>query len=112
GLLLLGGPVLPATAAGGGPKAPAGPAAVSASSTDGADRAANLDDGDANSYWQSRSGALPQWAQLDLGRTTRIDQVRLKVPSSWSARSETLALRTSLDGTGFSTVTGAKAYRF
>ncbi|MBM9508175.1 discoidin domain-containing protein [Actinacidiphila acididurans] len=111
GLLLLGGQALPAAAAGGS-KPAAGPSAASASSTDGSNSATRLGDGDRNTYWQSRTGSLPQWAQLDLGRTDRIDQVQLKVPASWKARTETLAIQASSDGTGFSTVVSSKAYTF
>ncbi|MFI1095491.1 discoidin domain-containing protein [Streptomyces sp. NPDC020917] len=109
-LLFLGGQVLPASAA-GGPKADTDRAA-SASSADSGHSASRLDDGDQNSYWQSKSGALPQWAQIDLGETTRIDQVNLKVPASWTSRTETLALQTSADGKGFDTLVPSKAYTF
>ncbi|AEW98377.1 discoidin domain-containing protein [Streptantibioticus cattleyicolor] len=120
GLLLLGGPAGPAVAA--RPAAPAAPPppttphpggrSASASTSDGGHTAARLADGDATTYWQSKAGSLPQWAQLDLGRTTRVDQVKLKMPASWSARTETLSLQASADGVSFATVTGSKAYTF
>ncbi|MBY8878761.1 discoidin domain-containing protein [Actinacidiphila acidipaludis] len=108
-LLYLGGQVLPAAASAPHPGT-ATPA--SASSADSGHTAAQLDDGNQNSYWQSKGGALPQWAQIDLGRSTRIDQVRLKVPAGWKGRTETLALQASDDGSGFSTVVPSKAYYF
>jgi hypothetical protein len=109
-LLFLGGQAVPASAA-GGPKA-ATDRAASASSAGSGHSASRLNDGDQNSYWQSGSGKLPQWAQIDLGETTRIDQVSLKVPASWKARTETLALQTSDDGKGFDTLVASKAYTF
>ncbi|SHL39927.1 discoidin domain-containing protein [Actinacidiphila paucisporea] len=109
-LLLLGGSALPAMAA-GVPDLAAGKAA-SASSTSGGNTADRLNDGDRNSYWESSGKALPQWAQVNLGSSTLIDKVQLKVPASWSARTETLSLQASDDGTLFSTVVGSKAYTF
>ncbi len=109
-LMFLGLQAVPALAA-GGPNLATGKAA-SASSTDGALAAGHLDDGDQNSYWQSSGSALPQWAQINLGATRRIDQVQLKVPAGWSARSETLSLQASQDGKTFSTLVGSAKYAF
>jgi CARDB/F5/8 type C domain len=109
-LMFLGLQVLPAVAA-GGPNLATGKAA-SASSTDGKYAAGNLNDGNQNSYWQSSGSALPQWAQINLGSSKRIDQVQLKVPSSWTARTETLSLQASDDGTSFSTLVSSAKYSF
>jgi hypothetical protein len=109
-LLLLGGQALPAIAA-GGPDAAAGKSAA-ASTTSGANTAAHLNDGNQDSYWQSSGSALPQWAQVDLGSSRLIDQVQLKLPASWSSRSETLALQASDDGTLFNTLVGSATYSF
>jgi hypothetical protein len=110
GLLMLGSQVLPAAAA-GGPDGAAG-RATAASSSNGGNTAAHLDDGDRNTYWESSGGALPQWAQVDLGRSTVIDRVQLKVPASWRSRTETLSLQASDDGRLFSTLAGSAAYSF
>ncbi|MEV6011031.1 discoidin domain-containing protein [Streptomyces sp. NPDC051976] len=109
-LLFLGGAALPATAAEG--PSPAAATAVSASSADGGNSAAHLDDGNQSSYWQSAGSALPQWAQIKLPASTSIDQVRLKVPASWSARTETLSLQGSEDGTTFDTLVSSAKYSF
>jgi hypothetical protein len=53
---------------------------------------ANLVDGDPGTYWESQDGTFPQSATVDLGRTTPVDRVVLKLPSNWGARTETLAL--------------------
>ena len=110
-LLLLGGQVLPASAA-AGHKNPATGKAVSASSASGAHTAAQLNDGDQNSYWESAVSAQPQWAQVTLPSSTLIDKVQLKVPASWKARTETLALQASEDGKLFSTIVGSAKYTF
>ena len=67
--------------AAGGPNLSLGKTA-SASSSNGPHGAGNLNDGNQGSYWES-SGAFPQWAQVDLGTATSIDQVVLKLPAGW-----------------------------
>src|SRR5690242_10072094 len=81
-LLIPAGP-LPASAA-GGPNLAAGKTA-SASSTNASYTAGNLNDGNQATYWES-SGALSQSAQIDLGTSTSIDQVVLKLPTGWGSR--------------------------
>ncbi len=95
------GSVAPAQAA-GGPNLASGKSA-SVSSSNAPYVAGNLNDGNQASYWES-SGALPQWAQIDLGSATSIDQVLLKLPTGWGARTETLTLQGSTDGSTFSTL--------
>ncbi|SEG74760.1 CARDB protein [Actinacidiphila yanglinensis] len=110
GLLLLGVQAVPATAAGGSHAVAARTAA--ASSTGGSNTAAHLNDGNQSTYWESSGKALPQWAQIDLGKDKVVDQVRLKVPASWSKRSETMALQGSEDGVSFDTLVGSAKYTF
>src|SRR5262249_34524777 len=66
----------------------------------------NAVDGDANSYWESANNAFPQWLQVDLGAATAISRVVLKLPpsSAWGARTQTLSIQGSTDGSGFSTL--------
>ncbi len=109
-LLVLGGPLLSATAA-GGPDIAVGDAA-SASSAHAEYGAANVTDGNQASYWQSGGGSLPQWVQADLGTTERIDEVVLKLPAGWERRDQTLAVQGSADGTSFSTLKSSATYRF
>ncbi|MFB7950568.1 discoidin domain-containing protein, partial [Kitasatospora phosalacinea] len=85
-MLLLTGPVLPARAAGGPDLAAGRP--VTASSANGPYTAANVNDGNQSTYWESGSAALPQWVQVDLGSAAKVDQVVLKLPTGWGARSE------------------------
>jgi hypothetical protein len=88
--------------AAGGPNLASGKTA-SASSTNAGFAASNLNDGNQASYWES-SGALPQWGQVDLGASSSIDQVVLKLPTGWGVRTQTLSLQGSLDGVSYFTI--------
>jgi hypothetical protein len=87
---------------------------ASASSANSPYVAANLTDPDPSTYWESANGSFPQWAQVDLGQSYSIDQVTLKLPPStaWAARTETLSLLGSTDGSNFSTIVGSAGYNF
>jgi len=99
----------PAVAA-GGPNLALGKTA-SASSTNGPYGAGNLNDGNASSYWES-SGAFPQWAQVDLGAATSVDQVVLRLPGGWGTRNQTVTVQGSGNGSAFTTIAGATSYTF
>ncbi|MFJ6796963.1 discoidin domain-containing protein [Streptomyces sp. NPDC091268] len=109
-LLMLGWPALSAVAA-GGPSVSAGRPAA-ASSANGAYTAANITDGNQSTYWESAGGTFPQWVQTDLGATTRVDQVVLKLPAAWESRSQTLSVQGSADGTAYSTLVSSATYVF
>ncbi|WP_433530665.1 discoidin domain-containing protein [Micromonospora sp. CA-263727] len=109
GLALTAAPAPPAVAA-GGPNLAAGRTAT-ASSVNGPYAAANITDGNAGSYWES-SGALPQWVQVDLGTSPSVDQVKLKLPAGWEARTQTLSVQGSTNGSAFSTIVGSAGRTF
>ncbi|TXS54507.1 mycodextranase [Streptomyces sp. uw30] len=71
-------------------------------------------DGDANSYWESANNAFPQSLTVDLGSSEAVRRLVLKLPPSaaWGARTQTVAVLGSTDGSNFSTVVGATGYRF
>ncbi|MET7397590.1 discoidin domain-containing protein [Dactylosporangium sp. NPDC005572] len=71
----------------------------------------NGGDGDQNSYWES-SGAFPQWLQVDLGSAVPVSSVVLKLPASWGARTETLAVQGSTTGSSFSDIVASAGYNF
>jgi parallel beta-helix repeat protein len=87
---------------------------ASASSSNGSYVAANLTDSDPSTYWESANGNFPQWGQVDLGQSYSIGKVVLKLPpaTAWSARTETLSVLGSTDGTNFSTIVGSANYTF
>ncbi|MFK3982804.1 discoidin domain-containing protein [Micromonospora sp. NPDC050397] len=112
GMVVALAPSLPASAAPVDQASPntAGKAAAATSASVGHE-AAKIADGDQGSYWQG-SGAWPQAATVDLGRSTTIDRVTLKLPKGWSERSQTLALQGSPDGSAYSTIVGSASYTF
>ncbi|MEU9781094.1 discoidin domain-containing protein [Streptomyces phaeochromogenes] len=73
---------------------------------------ANAADGNKATYWESRNNDLPQWIQADLGSSLRVDRVVLRLPDGWGARSQTLKIQGSTNGTDFSDLTASKAYAF
>ncbi|MFF0486509.1 discoidin domain-containing protein [Streptomyces sp. NPDC004435] len=109
-LLALGGPLMAAHAA-GGPNIALGDAAASSSAQSGYG-AGNITDGNQGTYWESAGTSLPQWVQADLGTSTRVDEVVLKLPAGWEARNQTLSVQGSADGTSFSTLKASATYTF
>ncbi|MFC9842173.1 discoidin domain-containing protein [Streptomyces sp. NPDC127595] len=74
--------------------------------------AANAGDGNRASYWESSNNALPQWIQVDLGASVRVDRVTLRLPTNWGARTQTLKLQGSTTGSDFSDLTASQALAF
>jgi len=72
----------------------------------------NVNDGNQATYWESNNNAFPQWAQIDLGTATQVNQVVLKLPSGWGARTETLSVQGSTDNSSFSTIVASTGYNF
>jgi parallel beta-helix repeat protein len=87
---------------------------ATASSSNGVYVPANLTDADASTYWESANGTFPQWAQVDLGQSYGVGKVVLKLPpaTAWSARTETLSVQGSTDGSTFATIVGSAGYTF
>jgi F5/8 type C domain/Abnormal spindle-like microcephaly-assoc'd, ASPM-SPD-2-Hydin len=87
---------------------------ASASSANGPFVAANMTDADPSTYWESVNGTFPQWGQVDLGQNFSIGKVTLKLPPStaWGARTQTLSLLGSADGSSFSAIAGSAGYTF
>ncbi|WP_153815521.1 discoidin domain-containing protein [Streptomyces sp. SUK 48] len=71
-------------------------------------------DGDANSYWESANNAFPQSLTVDLGSSYAVRRLVLKLPpsSAWGARTQTVTVLGSTDGSAYSTVAGSQGYRF
>ncbi|WEK53171.1 MAG: carbohydrate-binding protein [Candidatus Cohnella colombiensis] len=72
----------------------------------------NVKDQNQGTYWESSNNAFPQWIQVQLGSVTAIDQVVLKLPASWGARTQTLSIQGSSNGTDFSTIVSSAGYAF
>ncbi|MFF7122895.1 discoidin domain-containing protein [Streptomyces sp. NPDC008240] len=71
-------------------------------------------DADANSYWESTNNAFPQSWTVDLGSSYAVRRLVLKLPPSpaWGARTQTITVLGSTDGSNYSTVAGSQGYRF
>ncbi|MFF3147888.1 discoidin domain-containing protein, partial [Streptomyces sp. NPDC057927] len=87
---------------------------ASASSSSSPYVASNLTDPDASTYWEGTNGSFPQWAQVDLGQNYGVGKVVLKLPpaTAWSARTQTLSVQGSTDGSSFSTIKASAGYTF
>ncbi|WP_327640937.1 discoidin domain-containing protein [Kribbella sp. NBC_00482] len=85
---------------------------LTASSSLGEYPSGNAADGNANTYWESGNNAFPQWLQADLGATKDVNQVTLKLPSSWGARTQTITVQGSANGSAFTTLVSSTAYNF
>src|SRR3954468_575645 len=85
---------------------------VSASSATPGYPVANAVDGNQATYWESANNAFPQWIQADLGSTKSLSRIVLKLPATWEARTQTLAVRGSTDGTSFTDLATSSGYAF
>jgi hypothetical protein len=69
-------------------------------------------DRDPGSYWESVNGVFPQWLQVDLGTTTGVNRLVLRLPGGWEARTQTVTVQGGTDGSSWTTLTGSAGYRF
>ncbi|WP_053372891.1 discoidin domain-containing protein [Paenibacillus sp. FJAT-27812] len=74
--------------------------------------AGNVNDSNQGSYWESTNNAFPQWIQIDLGASTSIDQIVLKLPAGWETRTQTLAVQGSTNGSTFTNIVDSATYTF
>ncbi|MFE0678988.1 CARDB domain-containing protein [Streptomyces sp. NPDC058867] len=110
GMIAVG--LLPVTAeAADGPNLALGRPATAGGSLGGYP-AAHVTDGSQASYWEGPTGSFPQWVQVDLGSATDVTGVSLKLPTAWEARTETLSVLGSTNGTSFSTLSASTARAF
>jgi hypothetical protein len=74
----------------------------------------NANDNSTSSYWESNNNAFPQWLQVDLGSSTSVSKIVLTLPpsQSWGARTQTLSVLGSTDGSTFTTIVGSANYTF
>jgi hypothetical protein len=73
----------------------------------------NTNDSNQATYWESTNNSFPQWLQVDLGASVSTNQVVLKLPTAnWGARTQTLTVQGSTNGSSFTTVVAATGYQF
>ena len=92
----------------------AGRPATASSQVNATQAATTATDSDANTYWESTNGVFPQWLQVDLGASTAIGRVVLKLPpaTAWATRTQTLSVQTGTDGSTFTTAVPSATYTF
>jgi hypothetical protein len=66
------------------------------------------------SYWQSAANAFPQWWQVGLGSALTVGTIKMSLPPSgaWTARTQTISISGSENGTNYITIAGATTYTF
>jgi hypothetical protein len=88
-------------------------AAFSASSALSGFPATNANDGNDGSYWESQDGAdWPQTLTADLGAVQPLGRAVLTLPANWGARTQTIEVLGSTDGTTYTSLVPATAYTF
>ncbi|MER5307560.1 CARDB domain-containing protein [Streptomyces sp. NPDC002773] len=73
--------------------------------------ATHVTDGSQQTYWEGPLGSSG-WVQVDLGARVALDRVALKLPTGWEARSQSLAVLGSADGSSFTPLAAAQARAF
>jgi hypothetical protein len=86
--------------------------AVSASSNNSPYTASNAIDGNQATYWESANNAFPQWVQADLGASLATNRLVLKLPTNWEARTQTITVQQSTNGSSFADLVASSGYRF
>ncbi|MFD3513024.1 CARDB domain-containing protein [Streptomyces sp. NPDC058657] len=109
-LLTLGLLPTPAQAA-EGPNLALGRSAT-AGGAHGAHPAAHVTDGSQLSYWEGPAGVFPQWVQVDLGSSVRVERIALKLPLAWESRRQTLSVQGGTDGTAFTDLAASAVRTF
>jgi hypothetical protein len=74
----------------------------------------NAVDGDVNTYWESPNNAFPQTFTVDLGSRVAVNRIVLKLPpaAAWAARTQTLSVSGSADGSAYSQLVASAGFRF
>ncbi|WP_406315867.1 discoidin domain-containing protein [Streptosporangium sp. NBC_01639] len=88
--------------------------AITASSATGGYPAANANDGDPGSYWESLNHSFPQSITVDLGVVSSVGKIVLRLPPSpaWGARTQTLSVLGSQNGSAYSTLSPSAGRTF
>jgi len=88
---------------------------ITASSTASGYPAANANDGNTSSYWESLDGAAyPQTLTVNLGSVQSIGSITLDLPpaSDWTTRTETLSVLGSANDSTFTQIVASAGYTF
>ncbi|WP_421735472.1 discoidin domain-containing protein [Cellulomonas sp.] len=95
-----------------GPNLAAGKPATASTTVD-VYGAGNVTDGNQGTYWESANNQFPQWVQVDLGTAATVTDLTLKLPTgAWGARTQTLTVQGSTNGSTFTTLKASTGYTF
>ncbi|WUD72024.1 discoidin domain-containing protein [Streptomyces sp. NBC_00510] len=72
----------------------------------------NVTDGSQSTYSESANNTFPQWVQVDLGSAHSVSRIVRQLPAGWGARTQTLSVLGSTDGTNLTTIKPSTAYTF
>ncbi|WP_405901865.1 discoidin domain-containing protein [Streptomyces sp. NBC_00656] len=74
----------------------------------------NAVDGSPHTYWESANNAFPQWLEVDLGTAAGARDIVLTLPpaTAWAARTQTITVQGSSNGTSCTLLLGASPYIF
>ena len=86
----------------------------SSSNHTGNDVASNVIDGDPSTYWQSQvdSGSFSEWVQVDLEQAMTVSKIVMRLPPSWSARTQTIEIYGLATGYNGFVIKPATSYSF
>jgi hypothetical protein len=75
---------------------------------------ANANDGNPSTYWESTDNAFPQWLDARLSSVQTVRSIVLRVPPSplWLARTQTISVLGSQNGTSWTTLKPSAGYDF
>jgi hypothetical protein len=87
---------------------------VSSTNTAEAFPAANANDGDAYTYWESMPNRFPQSLTIDLGEIRQVRSISLKLPplDAWETREQEIEVWISEDGKAYTQLLAAQPYTF
>ena len=85
---------------------------VSASSNNNPYNAPNAVDGNQATYWESTNNVFPQWIRADLGASVATNRLVLKLPANWEARTQTITVQQSTNGSDYTDIVASAGYRF
>jgi hypothetical protein len=74
--------------------------------------ATNANDGNPSTYWEGSANAYPNWIRVDLGSENSVNQVVLKLPEAWGARTQALSVLKSTDDVTYTQVLAPATYTF
>ena len=83
---------------------------ISASSVEQGFVAANANDGNTSTYWESSDGTWPATLTVNLGGSAKLGSVVIDLPPSWPTRTQTLSVLGSTNDSTWTTLASSATY--